>query len=360
MNRLQKAVPTSSHKPPDLGEPKWTLASPQLIWPPSVDIWCGYVAGGWSPYDLDGGMDESLEALVLWASTLGGLGCRVRVYHNSGGPARHLIHRGVHFLPHNRFEADGQRQVLVTWGAVHPWRMGAAARLKLHWSLGREPPWHPRLAGCVDRFVFSSVAHRQACPWVEDSKALVAPWGVDLGLLDLCWRPKRENRALYAGPMDTGLEQVLTLWSQVYQHRKGLELEVICPKPDYHRPGYGRLSRLLAQPGVMLRDRVSRMEVAEGCWKARYRLFGVVDRDGWRWGGWSAARAKSAYCGAVPVAAGEPPGGEETPSRSGDPLWRACPDFALGADGPAPLAPEPVMDWLSVVQRVWEPLFKGE
>ena len=325
----------------------------------AVDLWCNFVAGGWSPYDLDEGLGGSEECLVLWAESLAERGHQVRIFHNSSRPGEETTRRGVTYLPHVRFNPYQARDVLVTWKSVHPWSMGARATRCIHWSSDVEQPWPAKMLNRIDVFLTLTSFHREAMPWLESSKALVIPHGIDLSHLDRLQRQTVPQRAIYASSPDRGLLTLLRDWPRIRLHRPGITLDVfygwrqfrLCnfqnPQAVAFREG---IERLMGQEGIRFRGQVSREELAAAYWEAEYWLHPLNRAESELF---CLNAVKAAYCGAKSV--GNRIGAlQDTVTQ-----WIAYDEFIEGGETIHDSATFPVMDWRTVVARYWEPIFQG-
>ncbi|MCH7476726.1 MAG: glycosyltransferase [SAR324 cluster bacterium] len=247
----------------------------------TIDLFSNYVAGGWSPHDLEEGLGGSEEALVLWAAALAERGHRVRIYHNPPHPAASTAFRGAEFIPHDRFDPFARRDALVSWKTGHPWRVGAEAAVRIHWSSDVEPPWPERMAERLDAFVTLTPFHRQTMPWLDARKARLIPHGIDLEHLRSRKRDKVPGRAMFASSPDRGLETLLRDWPRLRENHPGLTLEVFygwrnfsaCHAGDPAASQFrANVERLLHQEGIAYRGAVPRDELARAYWEAEYWL----------------------------------------------------------------------------------------
>lgn len=329
----------------------------------SIDLWCNTVAGGWEPGDLETGLGGSEECIVLWARALAARGHLVRVYRNGHKAAgttgsQAMLYEGVSYLPHEAFDPFAVRDVLVSWKSPHPWRVGARAEVRIHWSSDVEPPWPAAMAGRVSAFVTLTPYHRDTMPWLPEARTHVIPHGVDLAHLDAARAATQPGRALYCSSPDRGLLTLLRDWPGLRERHPALSLDVCygwhlfdaCmrghPAAQALREEIGRR---LAQPGIRYRGQVSRDELARLYWQAEYWMLPLQRAESELF---CLNAVKANHCGAVAVIhrLGALP---HTATH-----WTDYAAFAAG-DTRAQRAPGvTAMDWSAVIDRYWEPLFR--
>lgn len=328
--------------------------------PQAVDLWSNFVAGGWSPHDLEQpGLGGSEACLVLWATTLAARGHRVRVYHNSPRPGEHTTKWGVDYLPHGRFRPYEGRDVLVSWKSPHPWAAGARAGRRLHWSSDVERPWPRRALERLDAFVTLTPYHRATMPWLPEALARVVPHGIDRAHLARHRAPRVRGRAIYCSSPDRGLLSLLRDWPRLRLQHPGLTLDVCYgwgrfgaihrrdPQAAAFRAG---VERLLGQAGIRARGQVSRGEIARAFWEAEYWLHPLNRAESELF---CLNAVQAAYAGALPVVRRR--GAlADTVGR-----WIDYDAFVRGEAAVQAGGPPPVLDWSDVVARYWEPLFEG-
>ena len=325
----------------------------------TIDLWCNFVAGGWSPYDLESGVGGSEECIVLWASALAARGHRVTVYHNPPRSVEAGELRGVSYRPHFRFDPDARRDVLVTWKSPHPWALGARAGRRIHWSSDVERSWPGRVLKALDAFVCLTPYHRGAMTWLPDRLARVVPHGIDLGQLDQFRCGKVPGRALYASSPDRGLLTLLRDWPRLRLERPGLSLEVVYGWQRFLACQAGRaearvfraaMDRLMGQEGIVARGQVSRAEMAAAYWQAEYWMHPLNRAESELF---CLNALKAAHCGALAVV-NRIGALQDTVTR-----WVEYRGFVRGDGESRESNPYPVLSWADVIARHWEPLFQG-
>jgi glycosyltransferase involved in cell wall biosynthesis len=331
--------------------------------PNTIDLWSNAVAGGWEPEELETGLGGSEEVLVLWSAALAARGHRVRVYRNprraqagSGSPSarRHL---DVTWLPHAAFDPYARRDVLVSWKSPHPWRVGALARRRLHWSSDVEPPWSAAMLAQVDAVVALTPYHRRRLEWLPEAKARVIPHGIDLAHLEAHRVPKVAGRALYCSSPDRGLETLLREWPRLRAQHAGIELDVCygwrlfeaCTLGDPAAEAWrAEMERLLAQRGIRNRGQVGRGELARAYWAAERWLLPLARADSELF---CLNAVKAQHAGALPVV-NRIGALADTVTR-----WIDYADFREGRSTLHEAPPFPALGWDEVVKRYWEPMF---
>lgn len=327
--------------------------------PLTIDLWCNFVAGGWSPLDLESGLGGSEECIVLWSAALAARGHRVTVYHNPPRALDGVEHRGVSYRPHFRFDPDAPRDALVTWKSPHPWALGAKAPRRIHWSSDVERPWPARVQKTLDAFVCLTPYHRSTMPWLPEALAQVVPHGIDLGQLDQFRHVKIPGRALYASSPDRGLLTLLRDWPRIRLEHPGLSLEIVYGWQRFIACQAGHLEarvfraameRLMGQEGITWRGQVSRAEMAAAYWQAEYWLHPLNRAESELF---CLNALKARHCGALAVV-----------NRIGA-LWDTVtrwidyPRFVRGDGAIEEAEPCPTLGWDEVVARYWEPLLQG-
>lgn len=321
------------------------------------------MAGGWTPGQLETGLGGGEEALILWASTLAGRGHRVRIYHN--GPAHNgptpgacSSYGGAAFLPHSAFDPFERRDVLVSWKSHHPWRIGAEARLRIHWSSDVEPPWPPGLISRVHAFVTFSPFHRERMPWLSGAPGLVIPLGVDVAHLERHRAGRIADRALYASSPDRGLETLLGDWPQLRAAHPGLTLDVCygwdrfmaCTAGNPHAKGFrDGMERLLNQEGIRYRGAVTRDEMSRAYWEAEYWMLPLSRADSELF---CLNAVKAMYCGALGVVH------RIGALRHTVTRWIDYREFREGRREINSESGFSALSWDQVIDRYWKPLFK--
>lgn len=332
--------------------------------PREIDLWCNFVAGGWSPHELQTGLGGSEECLVLWAEALAQRGHRVRVYHNAPGNLAVVgggeeLRAGVRYLPHHRFDPGEARDVLVSWKSPHPWAVGARAERRIHWSSDVERPWPARMLERVDTFVALTPFHRHAMAWLPEHKARIVPHGLDREDLDRARGERIPGRALYASSPDRGLVTLLRDWPRLRLEHPGLTLEVLYGWRQFMACHAGRaearrfrddVERLLSQEGVIARGQVSREEAAAAYWRAEFWLHPLNRPEAELF---CLNAVKAAHCGALAVV-NRIGALKDTVTR-----WIDYADFVRGGRQVRHAPPFSPPDWPTVVARHWEPLFHG-
>lgn len=328
----------------------------------TIDLWSNAVAGGWEPEELETGLGGSEEVLVLWSAALAARGHRVRVYRNPRRESAARRHRGVTWLPHAAFDPFERRDVLVSWKSPHPWRVGARARTRLHWSSDVEPPWSAAMLAQVDAVVALTPYHRSRLDWLPETKARVIPHGIDLAQLEAHRVGRVAGRALYCSSPDRGLETLLREWPRLRAlHREaghpGLELDVCygwrlfeaITAGDPAAEGWrAELERLLAQPGIRNCGQVSRAELARAYWAAEYWLLPLAHADSELF---CLNALKAQHAGALPVV-NRIGALADTVTR-----WVDYADFREARSTIHEAPPFPALGWDAVVERFWERIF---
>ena len=329
----------------------------------SVDLWCNHVSGGWTPGDLETGLGGSEECIVLWAGALAAAGHRVRVYHNApGGRPRHNGHgRGaVSWLPHDAFDPFALRDVLVSWKSAHPWRVGATARRRIHWSSDVEPAWPPAMLARLHAFVALTPFHRSALPWLPQALARIVPHGVDLGHLQRLRTARVPGRMLYASSPDRGLKRLLDDWPRLRAIHPELTLRVTYGWRRFEactqglapaRAFQARLRARLRQPGVEDAAALSRDEMARAYWQAEYWALPLPRAESELF---CLNAVKAMHAGALGVVC-RIGALRDTVTR-----WVDYDEFLAGSGTPRNAAGIAAMDWSVVVRDHWEPLFRDE
>lgn len=325
----------------------------------TIDLWCNAVAGGWAPSDLESGLGGGEEALVLWAATLAGKGHRVRIYHNSPCPGESCEYGGAFFLPHASFDPFEDRDVMVSWKASHPWRLGVQAAVRIHWSSDIEPPWPPYLLERLDAFVAMSPYHRGAMPWLPEDKAVVVPLGVDLDHLERHRAERISGKAIYASSPDRGLETLLRDWPRLLAAHPGLMLDVCygwknfmaCSTGNPAGPAFREeMERLLRQEGITYRGALSRDEMARAYWEAEYWMLPLNRAESELF---CLNAAKAMHCGAIGVV-NRIGALQDTVTR-----WIDHQDFRDGASAIQQQGSFSALSWREVVERYWLPLIES-
>lgn len=327
--------------------------------PLSIDLWCNYVAGGWSPHDIDLGLGGSEECIVLWAEALAQRGHRVRVFHNPARPGEATARREVSYFSHIHFDPQGARDVLVSWKSPHPWSTGARAGRRIHWSSDVERPWPARMVERIDAFVTLTPYHRGALPWLPAEKARIVPHGIDLAQLERCRAERIPGRAIYASSPDRGLVTLLRDWPRLRFRHPELTLDVFygwrqfraCHAGDPRAERFrADVERLLGQEGIRHRGQVSREEMAQAYWQAEYWLHPLDRAESELF---CLNALKAAHGGALAVC--------NRIGALGDTVtrWVDYEEFRRGGRTVHSAAPHPILDWHTVVERYWEPLFQG-
>jgi glycosyltransferase involved in cell wall biosynthesis len=325
----------------------------------TIDLWCNFVAGGWSPYDLDSGLGGSEECLVLWATALAERGHRVRIYHNPPNSTEHAERAGVRYLPHFRFDPDEPRDVMVSWKSPHPWAVGARAGRRIHWSSDVERPWPARMMERLDAFLCLTRYHRGTMPWLDDAKTHIVPHGIDLKPLERQRKPKVPGRALYASSPDRGLLTLLRDWPRIRLEHPTLTLDVTYGWKRFLACSAGNpsarvfraaLDRLMGQEGIVAHGQVTRPEMDSAYWEAEYWVHPLNRADSELF---CLNAVKAAHCGALAVV--------NRIGALGDTVtrWIDYPAFVRGEMRVGEADPQPIFDWAEVVARCWEPLFDG-
>jgi hypothetical protein len=329
----------------------------------TVDLWCNFVAGGWSPYDLETGLGGSEECLVLWATALADRGHRVRIYHNPPNSVEEAERAGVRYLPHFRFDPDERRDAMVSWKSPHPWAVGARAARRIHWSSDVERPWPPRMLERLDMFLCLTPYHRSTMPWLgpegAGGRVRIVPHGIDRRQLDQARRAKVPGRALYASSPDRGLLTLLRDWPRIRLEHPGLTLDVTygwkrflaCSAGNPHaRVFRAALDRLMGQEGIVARQQITRSEMSAAYWEAEYWIHPLNRAESELF---CLNAVKAAHAGAMAVV--HRIGAlTDTVTR-----WIDYPAFVRGESEIREAGPYPVLDWSEVVARYWEPLLCG-
>jgi glycosyltransferase involved in cell wall biosynthesis len=327
--------------------------------PLAIDLWCNFVAGGWSPHDLETGLGGSEECLVLWAGALAARGHHVRIYHNPPNSLEEATRNGVTYLPHFRFDPEERRDVLVTWKSPHPWSVGAQAGRRIHWSSDVERPWPARILERLDAFVCLTPFHRRAMPWLDNGLARIFPHGIDRRQLEQFRRDTVPGRALYASSPDRGLLTLLRDWPRIRLEHPGLTLEVMYGWKRFLACQAGQpqarvfraaLERLMGQEGIAARGQISRAEMAAAYWEAEYWVHPLNRAESELF---CLNAVKAAHCGTLAVV-NRIGALQDTVTR-----WIDYPAFVRGDGAVQEREPYPVLDWAEVVARHWEPLFQG-
>lgn len=317
-----------------------------------IDIYSNEVHGGWLPERLASALGGSEEVLALFARTLAGLGHDVAVFHTRppGAPPR-ALHDHVHYLARHGFRAHDHRDVLITWKDPTPWRLGASAAVRLHWSSDVERPWADATLRRLHAFVCLTDYHRRRMPWLPESLARVIPHGVDLAHLDAQRGERVDGLALYCSAPDRGLERVLRDWPMIQACRKGMQLAV-----TYGWAGRmpGAFEQLLDQPGVRFLGAVTRDEMAALYWGAEWWLLPLVRGDAELF---CLNAVKAKYCGATPVSTGAGalmhtarPGLDYSP-------WVQGHDVEPDLRREIPIVS--AVSWETVIQAKWLPLIEA-
>ncbi|MEE8555323.1 MAG: hypothetical protein V3T00_05645 [bacterium] len=327
--------------------------------PLRIDLWCNHVAGGWSPHDLETGLGGSEECLVLWAEALADRGHRVRIYHNPTRNRERDSRHGVAYLPHHRFDPGGRRDVLVSWKSPHPWAVGARAARRIHWSSDVERPWPDRMLAGLDAFVTLTPYHRRAMRWLDGDKARIFPHGVDFAQLGQQKREKVPDRAIYASSPDRGLLTLLRDWPRIRLEHPGISLQVLYGWKQFLACTAGNpqarafqddVLRLMGQEGIVERGQVTRAEAARAYWAAEYWLHPLNRAESELF---CLNALKARHCGALAVV-NRIGALENTVTRWVD--YRA---FVRGERTVQEAPPCPELDWPTVVERFWEPLWQS-
>jgi len=326
--------------------------------PHRVDLWSNPVAGGWHPADLASGLGGSEEVLCLWAAALAERGHDVRVYHNPREPGRRCVFRGATFLPHAAFDPFAARDVLVTWKSPHPWRIGARAARRIHWSSDAEPPWPPAMLAALDAFVVLTPFHRRCLGWLDADRACIVPHGVDTAHLERHRRPREPGLALYCSSPDRGLETLLRDWPRLRERQPGLTLEVCYGWRLFEAATGGHpaarafrreLEQLLAQPGIAVRGQVTRDELAAAYWRATWWVLPLNRAESELF---CLNAVKAGHCGTTAVV--RRIGALANTATT----WIDYDAFVAGDLTPQRADPFPARSWAEVVARYWEPLFQ--
>jgi len=338
--------------------PDTTVPTPRgpRVPPLRIDLWCNAVAGGWRPHDLETSLGGGEEAVALWARALATRGHRVRVFHNAPDGAA-TRWGGAAFLPHERFNPFARRDVLVSWKSPHPWRIGATASVRLHWSSDVEAPWSPRMLERLHGFVVLTPFHRRCMPWLPERLTRVIPLGLDTAHLDAHWAPREAGLCLYASSPDRGLETLLRDWPRIRDWQPGLRLEVCYGFSRLLASAGGsphvaafreRMARLLRQEGVTYRGALSRAETARTYWRAAYWMHPLNRAESELF---CLNAVKARHCGVVGVV-NRLGALQQTATR-----WIDYTAFREGGRDITTVPPYPAPDWDTVVRDYWEPLF---
>lgn len=352
-------LPASSQalapRPPVAPPSAQATASPAL----AIDLWCNFVAGGWSPYDLESGLGGSEECVVLWARALAARGHRVTVYHNPPRSLDAVDLHGVSYRPHFRFDPEARRDVLVTWKSPHPWALGARAARRIHWSSDVERPWPARILKQLDAFVCLTPYHLGTMPWLPGRLARVVPHGIDLAQLGQFRSGKVPGRALYASSPDRGLLTLLRDWPRIRLEHPGLTLEIAYGWRRFTACQAGHaearvfraaMERLMGQEGIVPRGQISRAEIAAAYWQAEYWLHPLNRAESELF---CLNALKARHCGALAVV-NRIGALEDTVSR-----WIDYPRFVRGDGEIQDAPPHSLLGWDEAVANHWEPLFQG-
>jgi len=329
------------------------------IRPLQIDLWCNFVAGGWSPYDLDTGLGGSEECLVLWASALSERGHRVRVYHNPPNSVGEAERAGARFLLHFRFDPDEPRDVMVSWKSPHPWALGTSAARRIHWSSDVERPWPARMIERLDAFLCLTPFHRESMPWLDRSKARIVPHGIGRAALDGRRRPRIPGRALYASSPDRGLLTLLRDWPRLLLEHPSLTLDVTYGWKRFLACSAGNpqarlfraaMERLMGQEGIVTRGQVTRAEMDAAYWEAEYWMHPLNRAESELF---CLNAVKAAHAGALAVV------NRIGALRDNVTRWIDYSAFVRGKSAVQEVEAIAVLDWAEVVARHWEPLFDG-
>ena len=324
----------------------------------TIDLWSNAVAGGWEPAQLESGLGGGEEALLLWAAALAGRGHRVRVYHNRPSPAGCMRFGGAAFLPHSAFDPYERRDVLVSWKSHHPWRIGAGAHRRIHWSSDVERPWPRPMLSRVDAFVTMSPFHRATMPWLDGANAVTVPLGVDLEHLERHRSTKVAGRAIYASSPDRGLDTLLRDWPRLRTAHPGLTLEVYYGWKNFMACGAGNpaaadyrreTERLLRQEGITYRGAITRDEMARAYWEAEFWLLPLNRAESELF---CLNAVKAMHCGTVGVV-NRIGALQHTVTR-----WIDYEEFKTGARDVNLESQMPPLTWGQVIDTYWEPIFR--
>ncbi|MDH4120433.1 MAG: hypothetical protein OEV94_01835 [Deltaproteobacteria bacterium] len=334
----------------------------------TVDVWCAYVPGGWTPLDADQGWWGLEELLSDWAQALAARGHRVRVFHNAPRGTG-WMHHGVEYLPLGAFRPQEPRDVLISWRCPRLWAMPVNAHQRIHWEplapehhgdISTPQPWMNR----VDRYVTSwgagAMDALSAAFLGGERFHRVAPLAITPPLL-LPAEPPVSERAVFAGPPDQGLEQLLALWPSIRQVHPHITLEVVSPRrlwAGFQAKGgsawLARLEQALVQPGIVQTEDPTVMDVWRAFHQARFWLHPapLCGREALvvnlLRAAWSGTRLVAPFLGDL-----------ETHAAN---RWDFH-NFLAGHPEPRPTmacSPDlPVHGWNDVIAQCWEPLFEG-
>ena len=239
-----------------------------------ISVFCNHVTGGWNPEDVDD-LGASEEMVVKVAEAWVRQGHAVTIHQNGYSGQ----YNGVSYLSRAiapRLDLD----LLILYKTLD--YSSCPAQVKLFWTT--DLPQHnqaavflpPNVVDQLDGVICISEYQRQellrACPWLSPEKVFPHWVGIDTLELSGSVRDSIGKRVIYASSPDRGLGFLLEEWPKVREAVPDAELRVVygfdfwkksetvvpAEQAEIMRQERERLEKLLNQPGVTYRGRLSR------------------------------------------------------------------------------------------------------
>jgi len=250
----------------------------------SIVYYVGNHAEGLTPLSLDEGASGSHSAVIYLCREWAKLGYEVTVYSKCKGQAG--LYEGVEYIEHYNFNWYDRFNFLIIWR--HPYLLKketSAKHIALDWHDLLDPESCFPLEIIQNRIntIFSkSFYQRKLLATLPDTQFVVVSNGISSSILNLFSNSKNPYRLVYASRYYRGLEQMLTYgWPLIRKQIQEAELHVYYgfTKRDFtpeQQPWREYMERLLQQPGVINRGKISQHQLIEEKSKSSIHYYGCT------------------------------------------------------------------------------------
>jgi hypothetical protein len=271
-----------------------------------VKIFTNHVEGGWSPFDLDGMLGGSEECVVLLSEALRRKNYKVIVYHTQKlGDNDACLKNGVTYKAREKANCFSD-DIFITFKDATPWKHGARAKVRIHWSSDVERQWDTEL---IDWFVNLTPYHQSRNIFVPSYKSKIIPHGIDINSLiaNNCNLEDIEtDTLLYCSSPDRGLSQLLTDWEWIKTNNPKIKLKITY--------GFDLFDKIVGKNGDKFKKSImkhiekyddikflgtlTRREMEMEYWKTQYWVLPLSNPDSELF---CLNALKTKFCGAKPI-----------------------------------------------------------